>query len=290
MASSPANRVALVIGSGAIKCAAALGLWQALNREKIPLGMTVGASGGSLYAAAIALGLSEEATRAMTLEFWTSDLVEGYTTHLRQAQAGELPFSELSGLVDDGPVMERLERAFGDKTFADTRLPFYAVATDLYSGEPVVISSGRIVDAVRASIAIPLVFAPWKIGERLLVDGAVSNPLPADVAIREGAGLIITLGFDVPGRKRMRSYSAVTAHFNNLYMNNILKATYAFYNAVHHAEIIPILPDFDVAIGGFDAHRIPYIIERGAQAAEAHLPYLRQLLSLSTPHHAEEAE
>ena len=90
--------------------------------------------------------------------------------------------------------------------------------------------------------------------------------------------MIAAVGFEMPTRKRMNSYTAVTTHFNSLYMNNILKSTFAFYNAVHHAEIIPILPDFDKAVGTFDTQQIPYIIEQGERAAEAHIPYLKKLL------------
>ena len=140
------------------------------------------------------------------------------------------------------------------------------------------ISSGRILDAIRASIAIPMIFAPWRIGDQMLVDGAVCDPLPIDVAIQQGSDVIAAVGFEMPTRKRMNSYTAVTTHFNSLYMNNILKSTFAFYNAVHHAEIIPILPNFEKPVGTFDTAQIPYIIEQGERAAGQHIPYIKQLV------------
>ena len=176
-------------------------------------------------------------------------------------------------------MLERLSAAFGDRTFKDAVMPLHIVATDLYTGERVVISSGRIVDAIRASTAIPMIFSAWKIGDQLLVDGAVSDPLPLDVAIQEGSDVIAAVGFEMPTRKRMNSYTAVTTHFNSLYMNNILKATFSFYSAIHHAEIIPILPDFDLPIGTFDTAQIPYIIAQGEKAAAQHIPYLKQLVA-----------
>ncbi len=91
-----------------------------------------------------------------------------------------------------------------------------------------VITEGRLVDATRASSAIPMVFPPVTVGDKLLVDGAVSNPLPIDVAIKEGSDVIVAVGFELPMRKRMNSYIAVTAHLNALYMNNILKSSFAF--------------------------------------------------------------
>ena len=272
------NPLSIVIGSGGVLCAASLGLSKALSREGLRPGMAVGCSGGSIYAATIALGIDPDEAQRLTLSLFTSDVFEGYTSNLKSALSGETRFTEMSSLIDDRIMFERLRTAFGEKTFEDTIFPLYIVATDLYSGERVVIASGRILDAIRASIAIPMIFSPWKIGDQWLVDGAVCDPLPIDVAIQQGRDIIAAVGFEMPGRKRMNSYTAVTTHFNSLYMNNILKSTFAFYNAVHHAEIIPILPDFEKPIGTFDTQQIPYIIEQGEKAAAVHIPYLKQLL------------
>jgi NTE family protein len=284
LASEPASnqgkkRLAIVIGSGTILCAASLGMWQVLQDEGIEVSMAVGCSGGSFYAGVIALGYDLQTARELSFDLWTSDIFEGYASNLRAALSGEMRFTEHSGLVDDRVAMQRIQRLFGDCTFEQARIPLYIVSTDFYSGESVVHTSGKIGDAVRASIAIPLIFSPWQINGQWLVDGAVSNPLPVDVAIREGAEFIAAMGFELPTRTRMRSYTAVAAHFNSLYMNNILKSRYAFYNAVHHAEIIPILPEFDHLVGTFDIDQIPYIMEAGAQAARRQMPYLRRLLS-----------
>ncbi len=275
------NRLSIVIGSGGVLCAASLGLSKALRRESLAPGMAVGCSGGSIYAAMIALGMDPDEAQQLTLNLFTSDVFEGYTSNLRSALTGETRFNETSSLIDDRIMYERLNRVFEEKTFDDTVFPLYIVATDLYTGERVVITSGKILDAIRASIAIPMIFSPWKIGGQLLVDGAVCDPLPIDVAIQQGSDVIAAIGFEMPTRKRMNSYTAVTTHFNSLYMNNILKSTFAFYNAVHHAEIIPILPSFEKPVGTFETQQIPYIIAQGEKAAEEHIPYIKQLLSAS---------
>jgi NTE family protein len=263
-----------------VLCAAALGLGKALLREGLVPGMAVGCSGGSIYAATLALGYDPVEAERLTLDLFTSDVFEGYASNLKSALTGETRFTESSSLIDDRIMLDRLTHAFGDKSFEDAGIPLYIVATDFYTGERVVLSSGRIVDAIRASIAIPMIFSPWKVGEQLLVDGAVSDPLPLDVAIQEGSDVIAAVGFEMPTRKRMNSYTAVATHFNSLYMNNILKSTFAFYNAVHHAEILPILPEFEHPIGTFDTAQIPYIIAQGEKAAEQHIPYLKQLLAI----------
>jgi NTE family protein len=273
------KRLAIVIGSGSVMCAASAGLLSVLHNAGISPSMAVGSSAGSMYAALIALGVSTSLIGEMSKTLWTSDLFEGYTASLRSVLSGELRFNELSGLIDDTAMNQRLQDIYAEKDFSSTQIPLFIVSTDLYSGEAITHTSGKIFDAIRASIAIPLVFPPWKIGEQFLVDGAVSNPLPVDVAIKEGADIILAIGFELPTRSRMRSYTAVTNHFNSLYMNNILKSRFAFYNAVHHAEIIPIMPDFGRNIGTFEVESIPYIIEKGEQATLEHLDYLIKLLS-----------
>lgn len=273
------NRLSVVIGSGGVLCAASLGLSKALRREGLIPGMAVGCSGGSIYASIIALGIDPVEAETLTLNLFTSDVFEGYTSNLKSALSGEKRFTEQSSLIDDNIMYERLKSVFGDKLFSDTVFPLHIVATELYTGERVVISEGKILDAIRASIAIPMIFSPWKIGEQLLVDGAVCDPLPIDVAIQQGSDVIAAVGFEMPTRKRMNSYTAVTTHFNSIYMNNILKSTFAFYNIAHHAEIVPILPDFEKPIGTFDTAQIPLIIEQGEKAAEEQIPYLRKLMS-----------
>ena len=273
------NRLSIVIGAGGVLCAASLGLSKALRREGLTPGMAVGCSGGSIYAASIALGMDPDEAQHLTLNLFTSDVFNGYTSNLKSALTGETRFTEMSSLIDDNIMYERLRSIFAEMTFEDTIFPLHIVATNLYTGERVVISSGKILDAIRASIAIPMIFSPWKIGDQFLVDGAVCDPLPIDVAIQQGSDVIAAVGFEMPTRKRMNSYTAVTTHFNSLYMNNILKSTFAFYNAVHHAEIIPILPDFEKPIGTFDTAQIPLIIAQGEKATDAQIPYIKKLMA-----------
>jgi len=278
--SKNSKRVGLVIGSGGVKCVAALGLLSVLNEEGIEVDLTVGCSGGSLYTATIALGYSVPDMMNMTTRFWTPGLMKGYTANLSAYQSGKKRFTQKSGLVDDGPLIKALDQIFSTKTFADVSLPLYIVATDFANGKAVVIDSGSITDAVRASIAIPTIFSPWEIDGRLLVDGAASNPLPADIAIQQGADIIITMGFELDYRPRIRSLTAANTHLNSIYTNNLLRATFAFHTLAHHHEIISIIPEFEKRVSMSDTHLIPYVIEQGRRAAEFQMPYLKQLLSL----------
>ncbi|MBI3157992.1 MAG: patatin-like phospholipase family protein [Chloroflexi bacterium] len=272
------KKVSIVIGSGGIKCAAAIGLVKVLEAEGIPIDLVVGCSGGSMYAALIAAGVTAEAMQERTLFLWTSEIMKDYTSNLKATQDGSLRFNERSGLVDDSVMNERLHAAFDEYRFEGLARPLRLVATDLMRGERVVLEKGSLFDAVRASLAIPLIFPPWEVNGQLLVDGAAVDPLPVDVAIQEGAEVIIAMGFMLSNRGRMRSMTAVQQQLNNIYMNNLLKATYAFYNLAHHAEIFPILPDFEEPLGMFDTDKLPDIIARGEAAARAELPRIVRLL------------
>ena len=89
------NRLSVVIGSGGVLCAAALGLSKALRREGLAPGMAVGCSGGSIYAATIALGYDPDEAERYTLNLFTSEVFEGYTSHLKSALTGEIRFTGL---------------------------------------------------------------------------------------------------------------------------------------------------------------------------------------------------
>jgi len=278
---APSNRrIALVIGAGSVKCAAALGLQKVLDREGIGVDLVVGCSGGSIYAALIALGIDVQTAEEMTRRLWTSELTKRrhYPSLLRAMLPQIFPFRESFGLVDDRLILDRLQTAFGERTFQDARIPLYLTATDFHNGEQMVFSSGKLVDAIRASIAIPYVFRPWPIDGRLFVDGFLTDPMPVGVAIKHGANVIVTLGFESPYQRRTTSVLRFAFQLSSIMSNNLLRANYAFHNLAHHTEILPIIPQFRESIRLFDTHKIPYVIEEGERAAEQQLPYLRRLL------------
>jgi len=273
------KRVSLVIGSGGIKCAAAIGLWRVLKSENIEVENVVGCSGGSMYAALIANHVPERDMEEWSKTLWTSDIMQGYTENLKASKDGSLRFNERSGLVDDSVLNNKLRAVYSNWKFSDLKMPFKVVATELLTGEKVILSEGSIFDAIRASLAIPIIFPPWEVNERLLIDGAASDPLPIDVAIQDGADIIIAMGFSLDYRNRFRSMTAVQEQLNSIYINNILTSTYAFYNLAHHAEIFPIIPEFDGTVSMFDVDKIPSVIEYGEQAARKQLPHIKRLLS-----------
>ena len=275
------NRVALVIGAGSVKCAAALGLQKVFDREGIGIDMVVGCSGGSMYAALIAMGIDTPTAEEMTRRLWTRDVTKRrhYSSFLRAVLPQVFGFQERFGLVDDRLILDRLRVAFGEHTFEEARIPLFLTATDFHNGEQVVFTSGNLVDAIRASISIPYVFQPWPIDGRLYVDGFLTDPMPVGVAIKNGAQVIVTLGFESPYQSRVTSVLRFAFQLSSIMSNNLLRANYAFHNLAHHTEILPIIPQFRESIHLFDTDKIPYVIEEGERAAEVQLPYLRRLLA-----------
>ena len=274
-------RLGLVVGSGSVKCAAVLGLMEVLQREDICPQLFVGCSAGSIYAAAFALGKDVNEIKEMTRKLWTREITARRRRRawLEVLLPGVFGFSERFGMIDDRLVMERLHRAFGPKTFDNTRLPLFITATDFHNGGQVVLNGGSVVDAIRASIAMPYIFAPHPVGDRLLVDGFLSDPMPVGVAIREGADVILAMGFDSPYQSRIRSLPRYSFQVSSIMSNNLFKANFAFHNLAHHSEVIPIVPEFEERIRLFDTDKIPHIVEAGRRATEMQIPYLRRLLA-----------
>jgi len=277
----PRSRIALVIGSGGVKCAAALGLQQALRDEGIEIDLVVGCSGGSLYAAAAALGWTIDETIDLTMRLWTRDTTSRprRLALLRAAFPRLFGFSTDFSFRDDSLLNARLQAAFGARTFGDTNIPLYITATDFHDGSQVVLSEGLLWEAMRASIAIPFVFAPRRLGNRLLMDGFLSDPLPVNVAIQERAGVILAMGFESPNLRRFSSPMRLGLQLTSVMTNNLLRSRFAFHNLTHFTEVIPILPEFTLPVGIFDTRKIPYVIEEGRRAAMPHIPYIRQLLA-----------
>jgi NTE family protein len=274
------KNIALVIGAGAVKCAAALGMWKVLEAEDIHFDMIVGCSGGSMYAAAMAMGFSLPEITDSTRRMWNRSITEkrDWRSLASMVLPGAFDFSNRFGMMSDRRLLQSFQSVFGARTFADATVPLYIAATDFETGESLALHEGGIVDALRASVAIPFIWPAWPHNGRLLIDGAASNPLPVDIAIREGADIIIALGFESPLPGRVNSISRYAFHINGLMTNNLLNSNFAFHNAVHHAEIIAVFPEFDRPIRLFDTDLIPYVIECGEAAMRQQLGYVKRLL------------
>jgi NTE family protein len=274
--------VTLVIGSGSVKCAAAIGVVKVLTEAGIRVERVVGCSGGALFATLVAQGHDAATSRDMTVRLWTAELAA--KRNLRAMLSAMAPkllgFSvKRFGLRDDRLINRRLQDAFGDLRIEDLPIPLHITATNFMDGELVELSSGPVVPALRASLAIPFAFSPVEIDGKLLVDGYVSDPLPISVAMKHGARVIVAVGFESPMMEHIGSAGRFAMQFSSIMSNNLLRARYAFNSVAHHAEVLTIIPEFNQRIRLFDTEKVPYIIDAGAEAAQAQIGYLRRVLA-----------
>lgn len=275
-------RVTLVIGSGSVKCAAALGVAKALADAGIGIERVVGCSAGAIFGALIAFGHPLEESMAMTRRLWTRELTrQRNLLGLLRAVAPRLLGLKVAdfGLRTDRLLMRRLGDAFGGRRIEDAGIPLHLTATDFATGELVQLSSGPLAEGIRASLSLPPAFAPRRLGERLLVDGYLADPLPVSVAIKHGARVIVAVGFEAPLQERVESAGRYAFQLSAILANNLLRAKLAFHSVAHHAELIVVLPEFRQRVRLFDTDKLAYIVDEGEQAALQQLPYLHRLLA-----------
>lgn len=270
----------MVMGWGSVKCAAALGFLRVLKREEIEVDMVVACGGGSIFGSLFALGHEVEEIIEMNRRLWTHEITEK-TNRLAILQIlfpKLFRINEYFNLRDDKLVNERLREAFGEQTFEDTKIPLFITATEYTTGQQTIISEGSIFEAVRATIALPMIFPPIEKGEQLLADGYLSDPLPIGVALQEDARIIIAMGFESISTEERNSFSDYILHLSGILSNNLLQASYAYYNLAHHAEILPVIPPLDSDIQLFDTEKVPEIIKVGEEEGERLLPELKRMM------------
>ena len=150
-------RIALVIGSGGIKCLASIGMLQVLHREQIVPDVIIGSSGGSLFGAVYAVGEDPKRIEELTLTMWKKQEFQDfkYGDILKMFFPKFFGYNEMFGLIRGDRIERVLQNYFQGKTFVEARIPLQIVATDFFSGEAVVLEQGNIAEAIRASIGIP---------------------------------------------------------------------------------------------------------------------------------------
>jgi NTE family protein len=289
-------KIGLALGAGGARGWAHIGAIGALNAQGIRPDIVCGTSMGSLVGAAYAAGELER------LEEWALSL--GWRDVF-----GLMDFTWHGGLIRGKKLFEFMRSRFGLQDIAALPLPYGAVATELATGREVWLREGHVLDAVRASIAIPGVFAPVLRDGELLVDGALVNPVPVSMCRALGANLVIAvdLGWAKLGyyRERARDKEEAADHGKPGWWSRFLparpdraggespdmpSALGVFFSSFDimqvrvgrsrlagepaDALITPILPDFAM----MDFHRAREAIDEGKAAAERARPVLEHLI------------
>ena len=178
---------------------------------------------------------------------------------------------------DDCLINARLQEAFGSQLIENLPLPLAVQATCARSGAGVLLREGSLASALRASMALPFLFAPHTHGGRLLVDGSLSDPLP--LAGAPDQGVVVALGFRVPRPRQLSSASRLATQITATLSNNLLDSQ---LNRADTARTVLLMPELDRRVGLFDTDAMPYLLQLGRESAQAALPGLRALLLAQT--------
>jgi NTE family protein len=279
------STVGIALGGGAAFGIAHLGVLKVLETNDIPIDLLAGCSQGSIIGVGYAAGISTDDMIALAQKL-------GQRKNFFMA----MDFTVTKpGVLAGNRIIEIFEPMLrGRSTFCDLIIPCRTVATDIESGERVSIGDGKLSAAFRASASVPMVISPLRRGERVLVDGGVADPVPAEVVDAMGADLCIAVNV-VPPLKRgvenavSRTYRMLNK-FNplayigdsrylpntfDIIMNALQTLQYELGNFKAISADVLINPDLS-DFTWIEYYRADELIKRGADAAERALPAIRK--------------
>ncbi len=228
-------KIGLVLSGGGARGLAHIGVLRALEAKKIPIDYIAGTSMGSIIGGLYATGMStddlEWVVKSVDWDRVFRANVDRKKQQYSAKQADKDYFVDLEfGLSKEGPksakgfaggqqLMLELQRIVGSiktQSFDNYPIPFRAIATDLNAAEPYVIDHGDLAMAMRASMAVPLVFGPIEHHGRFLADGGILNNLPVDVAKMMGADIVIAVNISSPLNKIDEDSSIISVSYQSV--------------------------------------------------------------------------
>lgn len=253
-------KVALVLGGGSAKGFAHIGVIRVLEQEKIPIHMIVGTSVGSLIGGIYASRPDSFQLEWIAFKIDKNDILDFSIIY---SKLGPAQGTKLESFIDQTVAVKKIE---------DTKIPFYPIATDLNTGETIILEKGSISKAIRASSAIPGIFVPVTFGNRLLVDGGVTNSTPCDIARSKGADIVIAVNL----LKDIKEYN----------INSLVDIIGQSVNIMMHQSNIGKLKFADIVIEPdtkgvsiFDFSQKKHLMEEGIKAAKTAMPKIREALA-----------
>jgi len=249
-------KIALVLGGGSAKGFAHVGVIRVLEQEKIPIHMIVGTSVGSLIG-----GIYASNPDSFQLE-WTAFKIEK-----NDILDFSIIYSKL-GPAQGARLESFIEQTIKTKKIEDTKIPFYPIATDLNTGETVILEKGSLAKAIRASSAIPGIFVPVTFDNRLLVDGGVTNNIPCDIARQKGADIVIAVNIlkDIK-EYEINSLIDIIGQSVNIGMRELSRTK------LKYADVV-IEPDTK-GVSMFDFSQKKRLVEEGIRAAKNAIPQIK---------------
>ncbi|MDT8444832.1 MAG: patatin-like phospholipase family protein [Desulfuromonadales bacterium] len=177
---SPEPKLGIALGSGAARGLAHIGVLKVLEEADVPIDIITGTSMGAFIGAMYAAGVPVAQMEQVALEIdWIS---------MARLLAPVMP---TSGLSDGKKLVAFMAELLPARDFKELRRPLAVTATDISTGEAVIIKQGDLLEALHASLAFPGIFSPVRFGQRFLVDGGLCNPIPTEAARNLGAEKIV---------------------------------------------------------------------------------------------------
>ena len=244
----------LALGSGGGRGLVHIGVLKGLEERGIEISAVSGSSIGSLIGAMYALGYSAKKIECMLLD----DKWGVLNLFIDPGIIG--------GIISGDKLSKQIKKWFDDADFSDLKIPFAAVACDLHSGDPVIMSDGDLISSVRASMAVPGLFKPIVRDDLKLVDGGVVMPVPAEVVKKMDVDKVIAVNLDY--RKVAEDKDANYAFATNVTLRsiNIMRHYLAEYS-LKNVDFVLNPKIEDAGIVGmksyFDKKRAQKLIEMG---------------------------
>jgi len=244
-------KVGLALGGGGARGLAHIGVLKVLKRENIPIDLIVGTSMGAIIGAAYALK-KDISTLEKIAEKYSKIGEFNINLSFSEKEKEDKPYfiKKMSDFLKKGYVLNlELRRKYlndgeglkkiindlvGDKVFADTKIPFAAVAADLIKGEKVILNQGKLFNALLASASIPGIFPPIILEGKILVDGGIVDVVPIEAARSLGANFIIAVNVSPTLKKRFEFSNAVEILFrsDSITSNELIKLQLSFADLV----------------------------------------------------------
>ncbi|MFC2040055.1 patatin-like phospholipase family protein [Chloroflexota bacterium] len=269
------KKIGLALGGGAARGLAHIGVLSVLEEAGIPIYAVAGTSAGALVGALYANGKSPAEIKQAALNIGIKGM------------AGLVDLSlPKSGLIKGQKIMKFLSSTMGgDLPISELKKPFACTATDIETGDPVLIREGSMLEAVRASISIPAIFSLARYQGHYMADGGLSIPIPVDLARSLGADFVIGVNVLPDADKRANHVRAGRKHREkepnifHVLMQAMFITSYSVVQASLDGADFIIQPD-TASFGGADIGHIYAIIKQGEIAALRALPELKAKLDM----------
>jgi NTE family protein len=235
-------KIGLALGGGAVLGAAHIGVLRALEERNIKISFMTGTSIGAFVGALYAFGNTSKEIEEIALGLDWMDI------------SGIAIFE--SGLLSNSKLGDLLDKSLGGKKIEDAGIPLAVIATDISTGEKVVLDKGSVAKAVIASTCIPGVFSPVEFDDTLLVDGGIVENIPIDTVKKMGADYVI--GVDLNARKNYDKPDSILGVIINSF-HFLMKAAAKFQTQDADLLITPGLSKFNMV----STDQIRDLIEQG---------------------------